>query len=79
MSMRSAIGFGNLTQFGQAPSFGTLGTVATWFARTIADASHAAARRRDAQLLSQMDEAQLNDLGITRSEIEHAVRYGRRA
>src|SRR5688572_29209524 len=34
-------------------------------------------RRRDARLLAQVDEHMLRDIGITRSEIDRAVRFGR--
>jgi len=33
--------------------------------------------RRDQRLLAQMCEHELTDIGITRSQIEDAVRYGR--
>jgi uncharacterized protein YjiS (DUF1127 family) len=35
-------------------------------------------RRRDLRQLAEMDDHLLHDIGISRSEIEHAVRYGRR-
>ena len=35
-------------------------------------------RRRDADLLLLMDDRMLADIGLCRSEIEHAIRYGRR-
>jgi uncharacterized protein YjiS (DUF1127 family) len=35
-------------------------------------------RRRDAELLSAMDDHQLRDIGVSRSEIRRAVRFGRK-
>jgi uncharacterized protein YjiS (DUF1127 family) len=39
----------------------------------------ASRRRRDAEILSAMDDHQLRDIGISRSEISRAVRFGRAA
>ena len=37
----------------------------------------ASRRRRDARILSEMDDTLLRDIGIRRSEIEFALRHGR--
>jgi uncharacterized protein YjiS (DUF1127 family) len=37
----------------------------------------ASRRRRDARVLSEMDDTMLRDIGISRSEIGFAVRHGR--
>jgi len=37
----------------------------------------ASRRRRDARVLSEMDDTMLRDIGIHRSEIQFAVRHGR--
>jgi uncharacterized protein YjiS (DUF1127 family) len=60
---------------------GTRASFAEFLAETataFAERLMAAARmRRDRKLLSEMDEYRLHDIGIARSEIERAVRYGR--
>ncbi len=47
-------------------------------AALIARLAHAARLRRDMRRLSTFDDHILRDIGISRSEVEPAVRFGRR-
>ena len=57
-------------------------TVGAWLVRTVAGLAAAIARemrvRRAMRDLAMMDEHMLRDIGITRAEIGHATRFGRR-
>ena len=56
-----------------APSRGRLGTLAAFASRVWAEF----ASRRAARSVEMLSDEGLRDIGITRSEIESAVRFGR--